>query len=194
MKKVLISVLFLVISTTLFSQSRLMYAWTFDDLQAADQTLKVIPSNLGEASDTAFIYLDGSHGSSDFLCAASETQLTTFGGTDLNDPRATPIAGNSLVFVNSSANGNDIILKFSMKGLKNAELSFATRGTTSGFDTHLWAWSINGTVFTDFGVNTANTTTSFTLQNMSLSAFPEINNADSVFIRLNIDGASNVNG
>lgn len=194
MKKVLISVLFLVISTTLFSQSRLMYAWTFDDLQAADQTLKVIPSNLGEASDTAFIYLDGSHGSSDFLCAASETQLTTFGGTDLNDPRATPIAGNSLVFVNSSANGNDIILKFSMKGLKNAELSFATRGTTSGFDTHLWAWSIDGTVFTDFGVNTANTTTSFTLQNMSLSAFPEINNADSVFIRLNIDGASNVNG
>lgn len=194
MKKVSISVLFLVISMTLFSQSRLMHAWTFDDLQAADQTLKVIPSNIGEASDTAYIYLDGSHGSSDFLCAASETQLTAFGGTDLNDPRTTPDAGNSLVLVNSSANGNNIILKFSMKGLKNAEISFATRGTASGFDTHHWAWSTNGTVFTDFGINTANTSTSFTIQNMSLSAFPEINNADSVFIRLSVDGASNING
>lgn len=147
MKNVLISFLFLVFSMTLFSQSRLMHAWTFDDLQVADQKLKVIPSNLGEAIDSAYIYLDGTYGSSDFLCATSGTELTTFGGSDLNDPRTTPIAGNSLVLVNSSANGNNIILKFSMKGLKNAELSFATRGTASGFDSHQWAWSTNGTVF-----------------------------------------------
>lgn len=194
MKKVLIFVLLLLVSVTIFSQSRMMYSWTFDDLLPADQTAKAIPSNLGEANEPAYIFLDGSNGSSDFLCASSGTQLTAFGGTTINDPRTTSIAGNSLVLVNSSANNFHMVLKFSMKGLKNAEISFATRGTTAGFNSHQWAWSIDGLTFNDFGVNTANTSTTFELRNLSLASIPQINNMDSVFLRLTIDGASEANG
>lgn len=194
MKKITSLFLFTVLLNSLFSQTEVITGWTFDDLQAADQTLKIIPSNLGSTIGSANIYLDGTNSSSDFLCVAVDPELTAFGGTTLNDPRSTPEAGNALTLANNSANGKSIIFKFSMDGYQNAFLTFATRGTATGFSAHQWAWSIDGTNFTNVGDNTANTTSTFVSDTLILSSIPALNNASMVYLKLTIDGASSVAG
>ncbi len=196
MKKIyglfLISSLFFIQSIN--AQNQVIYGWTFDDLQVADQTLKIIPSNYGIASGVANIYANGTNGSSDFTCSVVDPEWTAFAGTTLNDPRTTPIAGNALTIANQSANGQSVIFKFSMTGYQNAIFTFSTRGTTEGFNSHQWAWSVDGTSFTNFGDNTARTETTFETDTLLLSAITEINNAATVYLKLTISGATSITG
>lgn len=176
------------------AQSQIIYGWTFDDLQAADQTLKIIPSNYGTASTIANIYADGTNGSSDFTCVTVDPEWTAFAGTTLNDPRTTPTAGNALTVANQSSNGKSFIIKFSMTGYQNAMLTFSTRGTSTGFNNHQWAWSIDNVTYTNFGDNTARVETTFEIDTVLLSNIPEINNAETVYLKLTVDGASSISG
>lgn len=169
-------------------------AWTFDATAAAPNTPKVVTANLGSQASTASIYADGSNGSSNWLSTASNPELTAFGGTTLNDPRTTTSAGNAYSLANSSANGKNLIIKFSMSSLQDPSVSFATRGTSTGFNTHQWAWSIDGTTFTNFGTNTAVTATAFSTKTLDLSSINEIDNAATVYLRLTVSGATNASG
>ncbi len=196
MKKIcgLLTLSCLVFISTLTAQNQIINGWTFDDLQAADQTLKIIPSNYGVSSSTANIYADGTNGSSDLSCVVVDPEWTAFAGTTLNDPRTTPNAGNALTIANQSANGKSIIMKFSMTGYQNAMLTFSTRGTSTGFNNHQWAWSTDGISFTNFGDNTARTETTFETDTLLLSSISAINNAETVYLKLTVNGASSVSG
>jgi hypothetical protein len=63
-----------------------------------------------------------------------------------------------------------VVLKFSMNGYENPILTFATRGTSTGFNTHQWAWSTDNVTYTNFGTNTANTTSTFLLRTLDLGS------------------------
>jgi hypothetical protein len=63
-----------------------------------------------------------------------------FGGSTLNALNGAP-AGASLSLVSNVGNGSFIQISFSMAGFTDLEVSFATRGTSSGFDSGQWAYS-----------------------------------------------------
>ena len=71
-------------------------AWHFDVLAVAPNTPKIIQADYGLQSNSATIYLDGTHGASDFNCVATNPELTAFGGNILNDQRPTTNAGQAL--------------------------------------------------------------------------------------------------
>ena len=171
-------------------------AWTFDATSAAPNTPTSVAANIGTQSATAMLYADGTNGSSGWLQA---TELNAFGGTTTNDPRqgAAIFAGMSYCPVGgtaNSSNGKSMILKFSMTNFQNPILTFATRGTSTGFTTHQWAWSTDNIVYTDFGTNTANVTTSFILRTLDLSSINEVDQAANVYLRVTFTGAANASG
>ncbi len=169
-------------------------AWTFDSTPAAPNTPTSLNANLGAQSGSAILYANGTNGSSTWTTATTGNELTMFAGTTTNDPRAITFAGSALTLENSSANGKTIVIKFSMTNFKDPILSFATRGTSTGFNTHQWAWSTDGTVFTNVGTNTAITGSTFTTQSVDLSSINLVDKAATVYFKLTVTGATTASG
>ncbi|MFH1121732.1 MAG: FN3 associated domain-containing protein [Bacteroidota bacterium] len=182
-------------TATTLAASLPLAAWTFEiaTTPAAPNTPGSFAANYGSQL-TAMFYADGTNGASTWASSASNPELTAFTGTTLNDPRTTPVAGNAIALANNSANGKSVVFKFSMAGYIDPVLSFATRGTSTGFSTHQWAWSTDGTNFTDFGTNTANTTTTFLARSLDMSAINDLDQAANVYLRLTLTGASSTTG
>ena len=169
-------------------------AWTFDSTPAAPNTPTSFTANLGAQSGSAILYANGTNGSSIWTTATTGNELTMFAGTTTNDPRTITLAGSALTLENSSANGKAIAIKFSMTNFKDPILSFATRGTSTGFNTHQWAWSTDGTVFTNVGTNTAITGSTFTTQSIDLSSINFVDKAATVYFKLTVTGATTASG
>jgi hypothetical protein len=159
---------------------------------AAPATPKTFKSNAGVGT----MYLDGTNGSSDWL----PTELTGFGGTGINatgtaaggnglDPVATGIT--SLALVNNTANGKAGTFKFSMTGLQGVTLSYATRGTSSGFTTQRWAWSNDATTWTDIEA-VGSITTNFALK--SLASLTALDGATEAYLRVTFSGSTGSSG
>ncbi len=178
------------------SAQTMIAAWTFDTLKAAPNTPNVIPANddLGENAATACIYLDGTNGSSAFASSASSPQLTSFKGDTMGDPRVPQEAVSSaLALANMSANGYNVVFKFSTKNFAKIQMAFATRGSSAkAFNSHKWAYSINGTDFVayDDSVNTADVSANWVLKNLDFSSVTTLDDQEVVYIRLTIDGAT----
>ncbi len=160
---------------------------------AAPATPKTFKSNAGVGT----MYLDGTNGSSDWLQA---TELNGFGGTAINatgtaaggnglDPVATGIT--SLALVGNTANAKAATFKFSMTGFQGFTLSYATRGTSTGFATQQWAWSNDATTWTDIEVF-GPFTTSFVLK--SLAALTALDGATDAYLRVTFAGSTASSG
>jgi len=169
-------------------------SWSFDALTAAPGTDTVIVSDYGVQTGTANVFLDGTNGSSLWKSSTSNPELTAFGGTTTNDPRPTPNAGNALSIANTSANGKSLVFLFSMTGYKDPIISFATRGTSYGFTTHTWEWSIDNVTYTSFGSNTANTSATWQIKSLDLSGIDDVDNVANLYIRLTVSGATKASG
>ena len=182
------------VTTPIFVQP--VAAWTFDATAPKPNTPTSVAANFGDQTATAMLYADGTNGSSAW---AQATELDAFGGTTLNDPRegAAILEGftySLLGGTGNSANGKSIILKFSMSALQDPILTFATRGSGTGFNNHQWAWSTDGTTFTDCGTNTAVTTSSFVTKTIDLTAINTLDGVATVYLRLTVTGATSASG
>jgi len=174
-------------------------SWTFDSTYAAPLTPSSVAANFGEQSATAMLFADGTNGSSAWTTATSLNELTMFGGTTTNDPREgtaiyaggsyCPVGGTGL-----SSNGKSMVIKFSMSALQDPILTFATRGTATGFNNHQWAWSTDGTAFTDFGTNTAVNTSTFITQTLDMNTIDALDGAPVVYLRITFTGAASATG
>ncbi|RYZ88837.1 MAG: hypothetical protein EOO68_26040, partial [Moraxellaceae bacterium] len=185
--------LLLLIASGVSAQTTLA-GWTFDSTVANPNTPKTVLANVGTQVNAAELYANGTNGSSNWIAA---TELDAFAGALTNDPRTTPSAGLSYSLLggtSNAANGKAIVLKFSMTGFENPVLTFVTRGTSSGFATHQWAYSVDGLTFTNFGTNTANTGSTFTLRTLDLSAINAVDNASALYLRLTVSGATSASG
>lgn len=169
-------------------------AWTFDATPAAPNTPNAVAANYGTLSGTAMLYADGTNGSSSWVTATTGNELTAFGGTTTNDPREPAISGNAYTVVGgtaTSANGKSMVIKFSMTGYENPVLTYATRySSSSGFTSQIWAYSTDGTNFTDFGSNLAPTSTTFAVKSLDLSTVDALDQAATVYLRVTFDGAT----
>lgn len=182
-----------------FSQDVLV-AWTFDGLEGnpngASNTPKVIMSN--EDWGEGVFYADGTNGSDNFN-NQSGPEINSFGGTVLNDPRENADASRDLALSNQSANGKSVVFKFSMSGYRDLQLTFAQRGSSTGFITEVWSCSTDGTEFVAVdSISNANASQStspyYYLRSIDFSSVTELNDADEVYIRLTVYGATNQSG
>ena len=195
MKKLSLLMLCFLFVTFGFGQE-IVTAWTFDGLtgtnSGASGTEKVIPANSEWGAGT--FYADGTNGS-DNLSNDASPEINAFNGTTMNDPRTTTDASKAIAIANSSANGKSVVFKFSMTGFQNLELSYAQRGTASGFTTETWSYSTNGTDFTVVETisGTNQTNSEFVMRNVYFST-ADLNDAAVVYIKLTVDGATNASG
>jgi hypothetical protein len=187
LRSVIIALLLLVTFSGM-SQTDLA-AWTFDILPGNPVTPTSLAANLGPQSGTAFLYADGTHGSTTW----NANQLDSGNGTVNNDPRAPLSIPGDAFRLNPggalNANGKQFVLTFSMTGYENPELSFAVAGLANTFSSQQWAWSTDGVTFTDFGTNTTQIG-NFSLRTLDLSAINQVDNAPMVYLRLTVNGAT----
>ncbi len=123
-------------------------------------------------------------------------ERTSFGGSTLNAfPGGEVVAGQALALASSTANGKSAIFSLSLLGYESLEVSFATRGTGTGFNMHLWSWSTDGITFTPLaGNNTAVTTSTFEVKTVDFSVASGLNNAVTAYLMLTVSGATSTSG
>jgi len=119
----------------------------------------------------------------------SAGDLNNFSGTTVNAISSTP-AGTSLSLENNANNGDFLTVSFSMTGLRDLVLTYATQRSLTGFNSNQWAYSTNNVTFTNFGSPVGPLTNSFGLVTLDLSSVSSLNNATTVFLRYTFNGAT----
>ncbi len=126
--------------------------------------------------------------------------IESFGGDALN---ALPgvVAGGSLspqggsgTSPNLANNGMSIILQVSTVGFQDIIVSWAQRGTTTGFSSRAFAYSTDGTNYTTFATDTGALPSSWAVESYNLSAINTLEGDTSVFFRITLSGATNSTG
>jgi hypothetical protein len=116
--------------------------------------------------------------------------IASFAGSLINAEDGDDAGGSISIQggTDNANNGSFIQLQFSMENRQNLEISYATRGTATGFSTQTWSWSTNGTDFTNFGTIENTNVTDFFL--VEASAPADLNDASTAFLRVTFDGAT----
>lgn len=194
MKKILLlSTLTAACLATQNSSATLLAGWDFAGL-AATSTTTFTPATISSTVGTGLLDI-----SSFGLGSPQGTnpERTSFGGagTVNSFTGAETGTGTALALASSTANGKSMILSFSMLGYEDLVLSFATRGTSTGFNTHVWSWSTDGITYSPLaGNNTAVNTSTFVVKTVDFSSEFTLDNASTAYLMLTVSGASNVNG
>jgi hypothetical protein len=120
--------------------------------------------------------------------------IESFGGSTINVEGDDPAGGSISIQggTDSGNNGSYIQFLISMENHQDLGISYATRGTASGFDTQTWSWSTNGTDFTDFATVDETNVTSFFLVEANGPA--QLNGVATAYLRVTFDGATTSNG
>ncbi|MSU57375.1 MAG: hypothetical protein EXS35_04215 [Pedosphaera sp.] len=175
------------------SSNGLIAAWDFLSLPAttiSTATPATIPASFGNGTlDVSAFGLGSPQGSS--------PERTSFTGTTLNVPPGSVDGnpGTALALANSSANGKAAIFSFSLAGSRDLVVTFATRGTSTGFTSGVWAWSTDGINYNTLpGVNTASTNATFAIASVDFTAATALNNAETVWLRYTLSGATSAGG
>lgn len=120
--------------------------------------------------------------------------IPSFAGSLINVEGDDPSGGSISIQggTDNANNGAYIQFEFSMTNKESLEISYATRGTASGFTSQTWSWSTNGTDFTDFGTIDDTNLTDFFL--VEASAPADLNNAATAYLRVTLEGATTTSG
>ncbi|MFZ4776526.1 MAG: PEP-CTERM sorting domain-containing protein, partial [Terrimicrobiaceae bacterium] len=137
------------------------------------------------------IFLDGTNGSSTWTSLATNPQVTAFTGTAVNTSgtslSTTTTSPAALALANSSANGFNIVFTFSMAGKTDLTVSYATQKSGTGFNSNQWAYSTDGSSWTNFG-STIVPAASYAV--VTLPTVTALDGDSSVFLRYTVSGAS----
>lgn len=124
------------------------------------------------------------------------TSIPSFGGDALNaQPTIAP--GGSLSPAGGTAtanNGMSILLNVSTVGYEDIQVSWAQRGTATGFTGRQFAYSTDGVNFTDLGTDTGVLPATWAVQAYDFSSIPSVDNQASVTFRITLTGATNSSG
>jgi hypothetical protein len=126
--------------------------------------------------------------------ATASNQICSFGGTTLNNLNA-DVAGGTLSPVGSTQNGQSFTLKIN-DAVNNVVLSYATRGTGTGYNNHAYSYSTDGgATFTPLSNQASNQTSTFSVLTANFgNVFGSTSGAGVNVIRVTVTGASSTNG
>jgi uncharacterized protein (TIGR03382 family) len=122
------------------------------------------------------------------------TWAQSFGGTTLNALNDDAAGGSFSIVSGTDNRNNGAYLQFqlNMTGFADLVISYATRGTSSGFSSQVWSWSTDGANFTDFSTITGTTSTSFSVK--TLSTLSAVDGAATAYLRVTFSGATGSSG
>lgn len=178
-------------------QHSVLVSWTFDNI--AEEVLgidKIISASFGMFKNESDLYFNGEYGSSYFYY----DQVENFTGTAIGDPRAdSAYAGLAFSIQNQTSNGKSFVLKFPTNYYKDLLLTYALRITQTGFYLYYFEWSTDGVNYTPLTGNVVDMTgqitpEAFELQTIDLQSVNELEQTDSVYIRISLGGASTAQG
>jgi hypothetical protein len=141
--------------------------------------------------------LNVDHGSGTLTTNFNMTNvLFTLGGSTIN-ARLGDVAGQSVTLqggTGNANNGRNLTFSVSTLGFSNIVFSFASQGTSTGFNSNQFQYSVDGGVtFVDFGAPYT-PSTSFTLFTFDLSSIAALNNNPNAAFRIVFNGATSSSG
>ena len=119
----------------------------------------------------------------------------TLGGTTINS-RLGDLAGQSLTLqggTGNANNGRNLTLSLSTVGYTSIIVTFASQGTSTGFNNNQFQYSLDGITFIDFGAPYVPATT-FALFTFDLSTVAGLNNNPNAAFRIVFNGATSASG
>ncbi|TVQ55426.1 MAG: hypothetical protein EA377_03470 [Phycisphaerales bacterium] len=159
--------------------------WNFNSLDIPGTGSNNLPGVDGVPTDIAADF-----GSGNISLDNWGGSVNSFGGTTLN-ALFDDVAGNTLSLQGGpdvGGNGTWIDITFSMTDLQDLVMSFAGRGTGTGFNSNQVSYSTDGMSFTDLGSPYDSTQASFQLYEFDFGS--ALDDADNVTIRITFDGAT----
>jgi hypothetical protein len=192
MKKVFLSLIVILLSLGMYAQDQMTVAYfSYNELDSAPNTQTLIQANAGLLQDAAAMYLDGTNGSSEWTAAS---ELNRFGGSSVNLMDGF-VYGYDLALRNTTANGKSVVFKISTTGFQGLIMTYAFRRTGTGFNSCVWEYSVDGSNFSTADTKTYSEAVSpHRLETVDMSGITTLNNQESVYIRLTIDGCTSASG
>lgn len=89
-----------------------------------------------------------------------------------------------------SNNGMSIIMQVSTVGFQDIIVSWAQRGTSTGFTSRVFSYSTDGTNYTTFATDTGALTSTYAVETYNLSAIAALEGDSSVYFRITLSGAT----
>jgi hypothetical protein len=129
--------------------------------------------------------------------SASSSPTQNFGGysgTTLNAQHGDS-AGDSLAMLGSNNDGRYFLLEID-DAISGCVLTYATRGTSTGYSNHVFDWSTdNGTTWHNWGTLAANKTSTWTITTVNfVDVFAGTAGHESNLIRIMVTGGGGTNG
>ena len=141
--------------------------------------------------------LNVDHGNGTLTSNLNAVNLLFAAGTT-NNARLGDVAGQALSLqggTGTANNGRNITLNVSTVGFTNIVVSFATQGTSTGFNSNQFQYSLNGITFVDFAAPFTPATAFGTSPIVfSLAAIAGLNNNPNAAFRIIFNGASSSTG
>ena len=137
------------------------------------------------------------HGTGTLTSSFNPVNILFAAGTT-NNARLGNAAGQSLSLqggTGTANNGRNITFMVSTLGFANISVSFATQGTSTGFNSNQFQYSLDGVTFTDFGAPfTPPAAFGSTPVLFDLSAITGLNNNPNAAFRIVFNGATSSTG
>jgi hypothetical protein len=119
----------------------------------------------------------------------------TLGGSSIN-ARLGDLAGQSVTLQGGTGNvnnGRNLTFSLNTLGYSNIIVTFASQGTSTGFNSNQFQYSLDGITFIDFGAPYV-PGTSFALFTFDLSSIVGLNNNPNAAFRIVFNGATSASG
>jgi len=141
--------------------------------------------------------LNVDHGSGTLTTTINAANVSFAAGTT-NNARQGDIAGQALSLqggTGNANNGRNITFNVSTVGFSNIVVSFATQGTSTGFNSNQFQYSLDGVSFINFGSPFAPATAFGSVPIVfSLAAIEGLNNDPNAAFRIVLNGATSSTG
>lgn len=85
-------------------------------------------------------------------------------------------------------NGKSATFIVPMTGYEDLVLTYATRGTSTGFSEQVWLWSTDGVAFTEFQTMTGTTSTTYNVRTIILPM--DLDDQERAWLRVSFNGAT----
>ncbi|WP_200897563.1 ExeM/NucH family extracellular endonuclease [Arsukibacterium ikkense] len=94
----------------------------------------------------------------------------------------------------NSNNGAEIIIQVATTDYQDISLSWAQRGTATGFTSRVISWSVDGVSYQFFAEDSGALGSAFQLRSFDFSAVTELNDQAQVYFKITLNGASSASG
>jgi hypothetical protein len=159
---------------------------TFEVYTPASETLS--PSTWGGSSASSLVSFANLVGN---MGGTANNNWGLFTGATNNAING-DVAGGALTVIGSGNNDHYVDFILPTQGFGNITLNYATRGTSTGFSTHQWGYSINGVNWVDLTSISANKTSTWSVSTVNFPA--AVNDLSSVHFRMIVSGATGTGG